>query len=416
MQMPSSQQLKLIDSESDIAAGVLCHITLDPTDPTKVVIAPLKLLASQHHYRLLITADFQDARHNAIGRAINLSFTTGDADLTKSLAFTVLDAPGALGRRIAVLRPPASLGAPAPSLRVVYQSADAIADFGWGPDARHLYTLEGSPSKIVRVDATDGSAQQLGVVATSISVSPAHDEVAYVAPDRSLHIWSSLVAGEVTVPDAGAQAAAPSWSGDGRRLALTVDGPDGASLAVLERSTLSRFVVPGVRLAQAVAGGGPRWSVDGGGVAFERALPSGSEVWTFRPLAAAGSDLTRIGRISDVALAWSSDGTTIYASGDLEGHGVRLLARAPALPLDGEAAAFAKLRSTMAGDNMPATPSFDRRLAFIRSTGGEPQLWLINGDGSGLSQLTFEKYSLAENLAAAGVELPRWAPGVVSGP
>jgi len=133
-------------------------------------------------------------------------------------------------------------------------------------------------------------------------------------------------------------------------------------------------------------------------------------------LAAPGADLRRIGKIGDVALAWSSDGTAIYAAGDLEGHGVRLLTRAPALPVDGQAAAFTTLRSTIAGDNMPATPTFDRRLAFIRAPAGVPQLWLINGDGSGLSQLTFEKYSVVEKLTGAGVELPRWAPGRAGGP
>jgi hypothetical protein len=60
---------------------------------------------------------------------------------------------------------------------------------------------------------------------------------------------------------------------------------------------------------------------------------------------------------------------------------------------------------------MPATPSFDRRLAFIRAPAGVPQLWLVNGDGSGLSQLTFERYSAVERLTATGVDLPRWAPG-----
>jgi len=421
MQVPSQQQLKLIDSQSDIAAAVLCRVTLDPGDASRVVVSPLRLLASRHRYRLLITSDFQDSRHNNSGHAINLNFTTGDADLTRSLAFTVLDTASSPGHRIAVLRPPASLGAPAPSLRVVYQSADSIVNFGWAPDARHLYTLEGSPTKIVRVDAADGSTQRPGIVATSMAMSPAHDEIAYVAPDRSLHLWSPpLVAGapaaDIPVPDAGAQVGAPSWSGDGRRLALTIDTAGGPVLAVLERSTLSRFVVPSVRVAPAVAGGGPRWSVDGNAVAFERALPGGSEVWTFRPLAAPGAELSRIGKIGDVALAWSSDGTAIYAAGDPEGHGGRLLTRAPALPVDGQAAAFTTLRSTIAGDNMPATPTFDRRLAFIRAPAGVPQLWLINGDGSGLSQLTFEKYSVVEKLTAAGVELPRWAPGTAGGP
>jgi Tol biopolymer transport system component len=416
MQLPSQQQLKLIDSQSDIAAGVPCRVTLDPGDSSRVVVSPLRLLASRHRYRLLITSDFQDARHTDTGRAINLSFSTGDADLTRSIAFTVLDAIGAPGHRIAVLRPPASLGAPAPSLRVVYRSTDPIGDFGWAANARHLYTLESSPTEIVRVDVANGSAQKLGIMATAMAMSPATDEIAYVAPDRGLHLWSPpLVSGapavDIPVPDAGLQVGAPSWSGDGRRLAMTIDSTAGPALAVLERSTLSRFVVPSVRVVTAVAGGGPRWSIDGNAVAFERAVAGGSEVWTFRPLAAPGSDLSRIGKIADAALAWSSDGATIYAAGDFEGRGARLLTRAPALPVDGQTAAFTRLLSTVAGDNMPATPSFDRRLAFIRAPAGVPQLWLVNGDGSGLSQLTFERYSAVERLTATGVDLPRWAPG-----
>jgi Tol biopolymer transport system component len=416
MQVPSQQQLKLIDAQSDIAAGVPCRVTLDPGDSSRVVVSPLRLLASRHRYRLLITSDFQDARHTDTGRAIKLSFTTGDADLTRSIAFTVLDTVGAPGQRIAILRPPASLGAPAPSIRVVYRSTDSIDDFGWAADARHLYTLEGSPTEIVRVDVADGRAEKLGIMATSIAMSSTRDEIAYVTPDRGLHLWSPPLASgapaiDIPVPDAGMQVGAPSWSGDGRRLAMTIDSPTGPALAVLERSTLSRFVVPGVRVATAVAGGGPRWSIDGNALAFERVVAGGSEVWDFRPLAAPGSDLSRIGRIADAALAWSSDGATIYAAGDLEGRGARLLTRAPALPVDGQTAAFTKLLSTVAGDNMPATPSFDRRLAFIRAPAGVPQLWLINGDGSGLSQLTFEKYSVIEKLTAAGVDLPRWAPG-----
>jgi hypothetical protein len=413
MQVPSQLQLKLIDSESDIAAAVPCRVILDPTDASRVVVSPLRLLASRHRYRLLITPDFQDARHNDIGHAVHLSFTTGDADLTRSLAFSVLGTPGPAGHRIAVLRPPVSLGAPAPSLRVVYQSADSIADFGWAEDAHHLYTLEGTPAQIVRVNVADGSAQRLSIAATAMATSPARDEIAYVAPDRTLHLWSppqvaGTAAGDIPLPDAGTQQGAPSWSGDGRRLALTIETPDGPALAVLERSTLSRFVVPGVHLA---VGGPPRWSVDGSALAFERAMSGGPEVWIFRPLAAAGSDLNRIGKISGAALAWSSDGATVYAAGELDGEDVRLLTRAPALPLDGQTAVFTRLRSTIAGDNMPATPAFDRRLAFIRAAAGVPQLWLINGDGSGLSQLTFEKYSVNAGLTAAGVDLPRWAPG-----
>ncbi|HXA43460.1 MAG TPA: Ig-like domain-containing protein [Candidatus Solibacter sp.] len=419
MQVPRQQQLKLVDSESDAAAAVPARVTLDPADASRLVVSPLTLLASRHRYRLLVTPDYQDTRHNDIGREINLGFTTGDADLSRSLAFTVLDGSGASGHRIAVLRPPASLGAPAPSIHVVYKSTAAILDFGWAPDAQHIYTLEGSPASVVRVSIADGVAQPLGIQASSIAVSPAHDEIAYVATDHSLHLWAPPTATgasptDINVAEAGPQAGAPSWSGDGRRLALVVPSTAGEGLAVLERSTLSRFVVPGVTLSSDGLDAGPRWSVDGTAVAFERDLSGSSAVWAYRPLAASGMEMTRIGAMTGASLAWSSDGSTIYAAGESSAGGPRLLSRAPAAPVDGQTGGFARLQSSIRGDDMPATPSFDRRLAFLRAAAKVPQLWLVNGDGSGLVQLTFEKYSQAEMLMAFGVGLPRWAPSGLS--
>ena len=416
MQVPRGQQLKLIDSESEIAAAVPVRVTLDPTDASRLVVSPLSLLASRHRYRLLLTSDYQDTRHNDTGRNINLRFATGDADLSRSLAFVVRDSAGGPGHRIAVLRPPASLGAPAPSLHVVYQASAAIQDFGWSPDARHLYTLEGDPTAIVRVSVADGMDQRLGIQATSMAVSPSHEEVAYVASDRSLHLWAppAVAVGaptDITVTAAGPQAGPPSWSGDGRRLALVVPSGAGDGLAVLERSTLSVFVLPGVTLAAAPPDAGPRWSVDGAAVAFERTTSGSSAVWAYRPLSPAGSDLTRVGPVVDATLAWSSDGSTLYAAGESVTGAPRLLARAPANPLDGQQAGFSRLPSSINGDDMPATPTFDRRLAFVRAAARVPQLWLVNGDGSGLVQLTFERYSEAEMLTAFGVGLPRWAPG-----
>ncbi len=419
MQVPREHQLKLIDSESDTAAAVLARVTLDPNDSSRLVVSPLTLLASRHRYRLLLTSDYQDTRHNDTGRNINLSFTTGDADLTRSLAFTVLDAASSPGHRIAVLRPPAALGSPAPSLRVVYRSTSAILDFGWAADARHIYTLEGSPATIVRLSVADGDAEPLGIQASSIAVSPAHDEIAYVAPDQSLHLWAPPPATgappvDITVSEAGPQAGAPSWSGDGRRLALVVPSAAGKGLAVLERSTLSRFLLAGVTLADVGPDAGPRWSVDGTAVAFDRDLSGDIAVWAYHPLAAAGTDLVRIGLMQHASLAWSADGSTLYTAGEANSSAPRVLARAPAVPVDGQTGGFTRLQSSTSGDEMPATPTFDRRLAFVRAAAHVPQLWLVNGDGSGLVQLTFEKYSQAEMLTAFGVGLPRWAPSGLS--
>lgn len=419
MQTPSTDELVLVDTEKDTATPVPFRVTLDPGDQSRVVVAPVRLLHSRHHYRLSLAAGWQDARHNDIGHLIQLNFVTGDADLSRSLAFSVLDPGGAVGHRLAILHPPASLGAPAPSIRLVYDSAVPIVDFAWAPDARHIYTVEGAPGQLLRVDAATGVAQPLGISSALFGVSPTRDEVAYVAADRSLHLWSparatGLPATDIAVAAAGAQVGAPSWSGDGRRLALTVDAADGPTLAILDRATLSRFLVGGVKLEGAGPEGEPRWSFDGQAVAFQRDVSGNPEVWTFRPLVNQGSGLTRIGPLHSAELAWSSDGATLFAAGDTGSGTPRLLRRAPAQPLEGQSSGFVALKGSLLGDSMPTTPSFDRRLAFLRPAGGQVQLWLVNGDGSGLSQLTFEQYYPAEKLPLFGVSLPRWAPGAAT--
>ena len=147
-------------------------------------------------------------------------------------------------------------------------------------------------------------------------------------------------------------------------------------------------------------------------MAFQRDVTGSPEVWTFRPLAPQGSGLTRIGPLHSAELAWSSDAATLFAAGDLGTGTSRVLWRAPAQPIEGQSSGFAALKGSRTGDDMPATPSFDRRLAFLRAAGGQVQLWLVNGDGSGLSQLTFEQYDPADKLPLFGVSLPRWAPGL----
>jgi hypothetical protein len=416
MQTPTSDHLKFVDPETNLPAPVPYRVTLDPGDQSRVLVAPVHVLQSRHHYRLSLSADYQDARHNDLARPISINFTTGDADLSRSLAFLVLDAGGAVGHRIAILRPPASLGALAPSLRLVYESSAPIVDFAWAPDARHLYSVEGASRQLLRVDAATGVAQPLAIPASLFAVSPTRDEIAYIGPDRSLHLWSPVTApagspSDIAVPAAGAQVGAPSWSGDGRRLALTVDAADGPGLAILDRATLSRFAVAGLKLAAAGPEGGPRWSFDGLAVAFQRDVMGNPEVWTFRPLVTQGSGLTRIGTLHSAELAWSSDAATLFAAGDTGTGTPRLLRRTPAQPVEGQSTGFATLNGSLPGDDLPATPSFDRRLAFLRPAGGQVQLWLINADGSGRSQLTFEQYDPADKLALFGVSLPRWAPG-----
>ena len=385
-------------------------VSIDPSDPTRLTIAPTRLLEAQTQYRLVLDAGLQDAHHDVLGREVSLTFTTGPADLSRSLAFAVLDADGTASR-LAMLRTPATVTSPVPSLRLLYSGSSRIAAFGWSGDGRRLYVLEaGTGGRVQRVSLS-GVAETLAIKASSISPSPVRDELAYVDLAGALHLWApdplhgATGAVDTVVPQAGDVAGSPAWSGDGRRLALPVAAPGGGAapgLAVLERGTLTVYAVPGVLLSDATA---PlAWSFDGTALAFPRSNSGPVEVWVYRPLAPAGSGLSRAGMANPSALAWSNDGSILYA--DTEAG----LMRAPGRVIPGQVGDFALLPSSRPGDAEAVTPSFDRRVAMVRAAGATPQLWLMNTDGSGLRQVTFAGYDPAENLPSFGVTMPRWAP------
>lgn len=402
---PTRDQLTL--HSADGAGDALeYHLTTDPSNPAQLLLSPLRPLLPNTGYRLTIGDRIEDIHHNQLAKRTDVDFTTGPMNLARSLGFAVRD-PKADATRIAMLRPPASLGAPAPGLRVLYQAAAPIRSWGWSADAAHLYTLEGETGAVMSVDLATGQAAKLSLNAVSLAPSPGVDEIAVQTPDRRLRLWSRA-GGEVAVPQAGVLMAAPSWSGDGRRLAAVVDIGGRAGLGVIDRSTLSRFVVPDVTVA---AGSPLSWSFDGGSLAFLRDAGPGKppEVWIYRAVAADGPALSRVDALPAAALPWSSDGASLYAA--TAPSDPRPLGRAPARPVAGQDPAFVPIRNTQPRDESPVSPSFDRRIAFIRAADGQPQLWLINNDGSGLTQVTFATYEPGRELPVYGVAMPEWAPG-----
>ncbi|MEA2646944.1 MAG: Bacterial Ig-like domain [Chloroflexota bacterium] len=406
--LPPAPGLVTLRAGEGAGADVPYHLGLGGQDQSQVTIAPLQPLRPNTSYRLSVSENLADIHHNRLGRRSDIDFITGDLDLTRSLGFAVLDNQGR-PTRLASLRPPTSLGAPPPTMRVLYTAADAITAWGWSSDARFLYVLQGDPAALVRVDLASGVASPIPVTAISMAPSPGRDEVAYVGPGGDLHLWST--GGDIAVPQAGKVLAPPNWSDDGRRLGLVTEGVAGARLAIIDRGTLSRYLVPG---AEVELPGAMRWSHDGGNLAFVGAPRAAGipEVWIYRALAAEGPVLQDVAPLPATSLAWSSDELTLFASTAMNDPEGGVLQHAPARPAPGQDASFAPVRGSQPRDSSPIAPSFDRRLAFLRPSGSEPpQLWLINNDGTGLLQLTSDSYDVDSRLAARGVSMPAWAPG-----
>lgn len=412
--VPAPAVLSLV-AEAD-PLPVAYRVAIASDDSRRLVMSPVGLLRPRTRYTLHLAAALQDAHHNPLGTDHDYHFTTGALDLTRSLGFIVRDPGGSSGSRIAMLRPPAGLNAPAPSLRVIYTSDHPVAAFGWSPDAATLYVLH--TSGVLEIAPLDGTAaRDSGISAVSMATDPSHDELAYVTSDGTLHIWRPTPGGvptDVAVSQAGKVSGSPAWSGDGRRLAFAAsDLNGGLLLRILDRETLSASDAPGVTLppgASAMA-----WSVDGTALAFSRGATAAPETWVYRPLAAQGSALLKLGALDASSISWSSDGGTVFAAGGAGAGQPSLIQSALGQPLDGQTAAFTPVRGSQAGDTEPAVPAFDRRVAFVRQAAGAPQLWIMNNDGSGVTQLTFATYYQQERLTPDGVDQPRWSPGGTNG-
>lgn len=411
VRVPNPDQLTITGAGDEGALAYRAAIA--PDDSRKLVVSPLRLLRPRTAYIVHVGAGVEDLHHNPIGTAHDFTFTTGPVDLTRSLAFLVRDNATGASSRVAALRPPPGINAPPPSLRLLYAGTQPIVSFAWSSDSSALYVLDQTGA--LSVAPVDGSlAVDSGIRAVAMAADPARDEVAYITAQGALHLWrrGSTTGGDVAVTQAGHVAGTPEWSGDGRRLAFVAADGRGPVLRLLDRETLSVADVPGV--SPSASGTVLAWSFDGSALAFTRAT-SGPEVWAYRPLALQGAGLARIGAMEARSLAWSSDGSLVFAGGSPAGSSQQLLERALGQPVDGQPVGFTAVRGTQNGDGKPMAPAFDRRVAFVRQAAGAPQLWIMNNDGTGVSQLTFANYDRDEMLPSSGVDQPRWSPGGTRG-
>jgi len=384
---------------------VAYRVGVSPEDSRVLVVSPLALLRPRTAYTLHLGTGVIDSHHNALGTARDIHFVTGGLALTHTLAFLVRDGAGQTASSVAMLRPPAGINSPAPSLRILHRSSQPIRAFAWSSDSAAIFVL-GEDGRTARVPLDGQASEDSGFSATAIAANPVRPEVALVS-NGVLRVWRPGPSGlDVSVGQAGQVRGVPAWSGDGRRVAVAADdGHGGNTLRVVDRETLSVSEVP---VALPSAGSTMAWTADGGALAFTTAA---GEVSVYRPLAAQGSGPFKLGTLEAAALTWSSDGATLFAAGSALPGRPSLIFRAPGVPVDGQAGGFTQVATSRAGDRQPVAPSFDRRIAFLRPAAGVPQVWVMNNDGTGTTQLTFATYATDARLVTDGADQLRWSPG-----
>jgi len=197
----------------------------------------------------------------------------------------------------------------------------------------------------------------------------------------------------------------PAWSPDGTKIAFASqsDGEAGrwSEIYVMDADGSNQTNI--TNTTESVEGQ-PAWSPDGTKIAFVRGRDVSSDVWTMN---ADGSNPTLL--FSDGGQpAWSPDGTKIAFTHDPYpedriGDGIYTI------NADGSGLTIIQ-EGFGRGDALTPNWSPDgTKIAFGShlDSGGGPEdyhyIWVINADGSGLSQLT-------ESLSTYSPSLPAWSP------
>jgi Tol biopolymer transport system component len=131
----------------------------------------------------------------------------------------------------------------------------------------------------------------------------------------------------------------------------------------------------------------PAWSPNGTKLAFRRLTAAGPELWVYDLAASGASAYRRGGPLDITGAAWLNDNSTLYVA---TGTGDSSALYRVNIFSAGEAGGVVKVTGSKDAPNgsAPNTPVYDRRIGFVGRVDHQPQVYVMNGDGSRPQQLT----------------------------
>jgi hypothetical protein len=359
-------------------------------DGSQLEVVPAALLRSGAVYTVAVQGA-SDTHGNPLPGRVARSFSVGAASFNRRIACLISDLDlGAFG--VALVDPHADPFLQRATPKVVYsipaaeRGGRAILAFDWAPDGVRLVLAVGprdaAEGRLRIVDLTSGAALDLQATASAVAWSPDGTAIAYLS-GQSLHLYRPASGGDLDLTPGQTVLPPLAFAPDGKSIAFAVR--DSSGLPHLEIMNLElRSVYHPIGLSDPADH--PAWSFDGTKLAFRRLTERGAQLWVY-DLSGSSSALLQVASLDMQSAAWLGDNSTLVAA---TGSGVRSSLYRINVFAPSEAGGQVKLTGSPQAPNgfAPTAPAYDRRIAFTASVDGLPQVFVMNGDGSGAEQLT----------------------------
>jgi hypothetical protein len=375
-----------------IRPGISPSLRIDPSDGRRVQLAPLGLLEPGTKYTVTVTTEARDVDGNQLNHGIAVSFVGGPAQpLRHRITFIAAPAGETSGEGVWMVdesRFPRPL------------APGSARTYSWSPDGIHL---------LLSTTSGDWVDQQVGGARTSLQ----------------------LVAGWASLLEAGQGHA---YLSDGL---LRQHRPDGTDLQVASGVREAAVGPDGSRLAYVVpVGGGSEvwaydvrlrtqfrvqgeagqisdlaWAPDGSRLAYRLAGPGGGGQIRVRSLTGRGG-VTTLAAGQVEAPVWQADSGHVVFAALVPLPGGTLISKAFRLSVsDPPPKSLTMAMGLPAGPVLAARdprPSPDgHQIAFLSERNGTQQVFVMNVDGTGLTQLTaYDPVAFPYSCSD-----PAWTPG-----